>query len=57
MPRVPDRAAARLQYALPKQAMTSFAGRVASARRGPSTTRLIRWFIARYGVDMSEAVD
>src|SRR6188472_3149751 len=57
MPRVPDHAAARLQYALPKQAMTSFAGRVASARRGPSTTRLIRWFIARYGVDMSEAVD
>ena len=57
MPRVPDRAAARLQYALPKQAMTSFAGRVASARRGPSTARLIRWFIARYGVDMSEAVD
>ncbi len=47
MPRVPDRAAARLQYALPKQAMTSFAGRVASARRGPSTTRLIRWFVAR----------
>ena len=37
--------------------MTSFAGRVASARRGPSTTRLIRWFIARYSVDMSEAVD
>ena len=57
MPRVPDRAAARLQYALPKRAMTSFAGRVATARRGPSTTRLIRWFIARYGVDMSEALD
>ena len=37
--------------------MTSFAGRVATARRGPSTTRLIRWFIARYGVDMSEALD
>ena len=39
MPRVPDRAAARLQYVLPKQALTAFAGRVASraaVRRRPA---------------------
>ena len=52
-----ERAAVRLQYALPKQALTEFAGRVADARRGPSTTRLIRWFIRKYGVDMSEAAN
>jgi phosphatidylserine decarboxylase len=54
---VSERAAVRLQYALPKQALTEFAGRVADARRGPSTTRLIRWFIRKYGVDMSEAAN
>ncbi|MEP7057107.1 MAG: archaetidylserine decarboxylase, partial [Caldimonas sp.] len=54
---MPDRAAVRLQYALPKQAMTAFAGRVASARNGAATTRLVRWFIRRYRVDMSEAAN
>jgi len=47
----------RLQYALPKQALTEFAGRVADARRGAGTTRLIRWFIRKYGVDMGEAAN
>lgn len=32
-----------------------FAGRIAGARAGVNTTRLIRWFAAKYGVDMSEA--
>jgi len=54
---VAERAAVRLQYALPKRVMTQFAGRVADARRGAATTRLIRWFIRRYGVDMSEAAN
>jgi phosphatidylserine decarboxylase len=45
------------QYLMPKGAMTSLAGRVASARRGARTTRLIRWFVRRYGVDMSEAAE
>ncbi len=45
------------QHLLPKLALTRFAGRVARAERGPSTTRLIRWFVGRYGVDMSEAAD
>ena len=50
-----DRFKVLLQYALPKQRLTTLAGRVAGARGGPMTTRLIRWFVARYGVDMSEA--
>lgn len=45
------------QYLLPKQALTRFAGLVASARAGGTTTALIRWFIGKYGVDMSEAAD
>ena len=52
-----DRSRVLLQYALPKRVLTNFAGSVASARRGPRTTRLIRWFIRKYGVDMSEAAD
>jgi phosphatidylserine decarboxylase len=46
-----------LQYVLPKQRLTTFAGRVAGARGGATTTRLIRWFVRKYGVDMSEAAD
>jgi phosphatidylserine decarboxylase len=52
-----DRFKVLLQYALPKQRLTTLAGRVAGARGGPMTTRLIRWFVARYGVDMSEAAN
>jgi phosphatidylserine decarboxylase len=37
--------------------MTKFAGRVAGAQGGWLTTRLIRWFVAKYGVDMSEAAN
>lgn len=44
-----------LQHILPKQHLTRFAGRVARARRGGLTTRLIRWFVRRYGVNMDEA--
>ncbi|HEX7440480.1 MAG TPA: archaetidylserine decarboxylase [Caldimonas sp.] len=54
---MPERAAVRLQYALPKRALTALAGRIASARRGRATTRLIRWFIRRYDVAMSEAAN
>jgi phosphatidylserine decarboxylase len=52
-----DRLAVRLQYLLPKQALTSFAGVVAGARGGPLTTALIRWFVQRYGVNMAEAAN
>jgi phosphatidylserine decarboxylase len=46
-----------LQYAMPKRRLTRFAGRIAAAERGATTTRLIRWFVRRYGVDLSEAAD
>jgi phosphatidylserine decarboxylase len=56
-PLVSDRLEVLLQYFLPKQALTAFAGFIASRRGGARTTRLIRWFVSKYGVDMSEAVD
>ncbi|MBT9504360.1 MAG: phosphatidylserine decarboxylase [Burkholderiaceae bacterium] len=52
-----ERLAVLPQYLIPKAALTRFAGRVASGRRGERTTRLIRWFIGRYGVNMAEAAD
>ena len=45
------------QYLLPKQALTSLAGRLANAEAGGTTTALIRRFIDRYGVDMAEAAE
>ncbi len=52
-----DRLAVLPQYLLPKQLLTMVAGRFASARAGSLTTSAIRRFVARYGVDMSEAAD
>ncbi len=52
-----DRLAVLLQYLLPKQALTVFAGKVANAKAGKLTTRLIRWFVKRYQVNMSEAAN
>ncbi len=52
-----DRLKVLLQYVLPKQRLTSLAGRIAGAQGGAMTTRLIRWFVGRYAVDMSEAAD
>jgi len=45
------------QYLYPKQALTALAGKFASARLGSLTTAAIRRFVARYGVDMSEAAN
>jgi phosphatidylserine decarboxylase len=45
------------QYLLPKGALTNFAGRVAGARAGAMTTRLIRWFVEKYDVNMDEAAN
>nr|WP_137676518.1 archaetidylserine decarboxylase [Parerythrobacter lutipelagi] len=50
-----DRLKVISQYALPKQWLTTTAGRIADAERGERTTRLIRWFVGKYDVDMSEA--
>jgi phosphatidylserine decarboxylase len=52
---VSDRLKVLPQYLLPKQRLTSFAGRVAGAKGGTMTTRLIRWFVGKYGVNMAEA--
>ena len=52
-----DRLAVLPQYLLPKQALTALAGRFAGAEAGGLTTRFIRWFVGRYGVDMNEAAN
>ncbi|SFM52537.1 archaetidylserine decarboxylase [Rugamonas rubra] len=52
-----DRLAVLPQYLLPKGALTNFAGRVAGAKGGAMTTRLIRWFVGRYDVNMAEALE
>lgn len=46
-----------LQYVLPKQLLTAFVGRFASAELGGFTTAAIRWFAGRYGVNMAEAAN
>lgn len=52
-----ERLAVLMQYILPKQALTVFAGKVASIRGGKFTARLIRWFVGRYQVNMTEAAN
>ena len=54
---VSDRLAVLPQYLLPKQALTALAGKFATARAGGLTTSVIRWFVGRYQVDMSEAAN
>ena len=54
---VPKRLSVLHQYLLPKRALTSFAGRVASNESGRFTPQIIRWFVGKYGVDMQEAHD
>ena len=45
------------QYLLPKQALTTAAGWFASARAGALTSWVVRWFVARYRVNMAEAME
>jgi phosphatidylserine decarboxylase len=45
------------QYLLPKQILTALMGKLASAQGGSATTWAIRRFVARYGVNMSEAAN
>jgi phosphatidylserine decarboxylase len=54
---VSDLLAVLPQYLLPKQALTSLAGKFAGARAGTLTTAAIRRFVARYGVNMAEAAN
>ena len=44
------------QYLLPKQLLTTLAGRFASQARGNTTTLVIRWFVKKYQVNMAEAL-
>ncbi len=46
-----------LQHLLPKQALTTLAGRFAAAKAGAVTTAVIRWFVDHYGVNMREAAE
>ena len=52
-----DRRAVLSQYLMPKQAMTRFGGLVAGSRMGGITTEIIRRFVARYDVNMAEALN
>jgi phosphatidylserine decarboxylase len=52
---VSDQLAVIPQYLMPKQAMTRLAGFVASAEWGAFTTWVIKRFVKRYNVNMSEA--
>ena len=52
-----DRLKVTAQYLRPQQALTVLAGKLASARAGGLTTRVIRWFVGRYGVNMAEAAN
>lgn len=52
-----DRLQVLPQYLLPKQALTRLMGALAGMEGGALTTRVIRWFVRRYGVDMAEAAD
>ena len=52
-----DRLAVLPQYLMPKQALTTLAGRFASARLGGLTTAAVRRFVARYKVNMEEAAN
>ena len=46
-----------LQYLLPKQAITTLAGKLANKQCGALTTNVIVWFVKRYGVNMAEAAN
>lgn len=52
-----DRLKVMLQHMLPKQRLTTLAGRIAGAEAGAITQRMIGWFVRRYGVDMGEAAE
>ena len=54
---VSNRLAVTSQYLLPKRVLTVLAGKIANLRGGALTHALIRRFVAKYGVDMSEAAD
>ncbi len=52
-----ERSQVLMQYLLPKQAITAFGGVVAGGQWGNATTRIIRWFVGKYSVNMAEAAN
>jgi phosphatidylserine decarboxylase len=54
---VSDKLAVVPQYLLPKKALTLLGGKIAASKSGGLTSALIRWFIKRYGVNMTEAAN
>jgi phosphatidylserine decarboxylase len=52
-----DRLAVLPQYLLPKRALTVLMGALAGMRGGAVTAAVVRRFVARYGVNMSEAAN
>jgi phosphatidylserine decarboxylase len=54
---VSDHLAVLPQYLMPKQALTTLAGKLASAEAGSLTTSAIRWFVGRYNVNLAEAAN
>ena len=52
-----DRLFVALQQVLPQRALTEMMGALARSQGGAATTAAIRWFVRRYGVDMSEAAN
>ncbi len=52
---ISDRIKIALQYAMPKHAISRLVGKLAAAKMGWLTTKLIDVFINAYGINMSEA--
>ncbi len=57
MTELPNRLAVTPQYLMPKRLLTVFAGKVANMRGGALTHAIIRNFVKKYRVNMSEAAD
>ena len=52
---ISDKIKIALQYAMPKHAVSRLVGKLAAAKMGWLTTKLIDVFINAYGINMSEA--
>jgi len=50
-----DKIKITLQYLMPKHAISRLAGKFAAAKAGWLTTKVIRWFIKSYDINMAEA--
>jgi phosphatidylserine decarboxylase len=50
-----DKIKITLQYIMPKHALSRLVGKLAAAKMGWLTTKVISWFIKAYGINMQEA--